>query len=127
MQHVYKYNGDDLPGNLFIVRLPIIATYTEQEMEIMGLPMDNDLLKNKKTPNLENMTNAMVTVKRMITLYSEGYPIYLINSEDSKKTSKEQLGLQCHHKIQFGGIPLADARQDALFDAQHRIIHIQNK
>jgi len=76
-----KYYGT-LPTNLFMVRIPIVATYTEEEAMIYGLPADTEGTKTNVNAYQE-MTNAMINVNKMIELYSIGYPINIVNPKDS--------------------------------------------
>lgn len=73
-----------LPDTLFLCRIPIIATYSEEEAVIFGLPLDSiNGHYNDKT--YTKMTNVMISIDKMINLYSMGYPITIINYKDSKE------------------------------------------
>lgn len=79
-------NGLTLPDNLFKVRVPIIATYTEQEINAYGLPLDVDNNKNgtANKNSYNNMTTVMLKLDKIIDIYIKGYPIYLVDNEQSK-------------------------------------------
>ena len=73
-------NGLNLPDNVFKVRVPIIATYTEQEIEIYGIPLDvNNTNGRPDKESYQNMTIAMLNLDRIIDIYIQGYPIYLVD------------------------------------------------
>jgi len=76
-----------LPNRLFKVRVPIIATYTEEEMKVYGLPVDiTEGKPNKET--FKEMTVAMFNLDKIIDMYINGYPIYIVNPNDSKEIFK---------------------------------------
>ena len=78
-----KYYGE-LSPKLYLCRVPIIATYNEEEAMIYGLPMDKQNNSYNKETYLE-MTNCMININKMINLYMDGYPISVINPQDSKE------------------------------------------
>lgn len=74
-----------LPDKLFAVRVPIICTYTPQELDIIGIPLtvDNDDGRVIDRKPYNNLTTCMLPLTKLVDIYDEGYPIYLVNSEDS--------------------------------------------
>jgi len=73
-------NGLTLPDNVFKVRVPIIATYTEQEIELYGVPLDSNNTNGKTDKeSYQNMTIVMINLDRIINIYIQGYPIYLVD------------------------------------------------
>lgn len=72
-----------LPDTLFLVRVPIICTYSEEEIDIFGLPMSSDNLGNQFNDTFKDLTTVMINVDKMIDIYIQGYPIYILNKEDS--------------------------------------------
>lgn len=76
-------NGINLPDTLYSVRVPMLATYTEEELEIFGIPLDvND--KNKADINTyKNTTVCMMNINRIIDTYLNGYPIGLTNPDEA--------------------------------------------
>lgn len=73
-------NGLTLPDNVFKVRVPIIATYTEQEIELYGVPLDVNSKNGKSDKeSYQNMTVVMINLDRIINIYIQGYPIYLVD------------------------------------------------
>jgi len=78
-----NYRGD-LPTKLYRVTIPIMATYSDAEIEIYGLPTDvNDgsIMQDSFTEK----TNAMININRMVDLYVMGYPISIYNPDDAKE------------------------------------------
>lgn len=76
-----------LPHDLYRVRVPAICTYTQAERELYGLPMD--LIVNKDTGDkiynqqaYNNLVRCMLPLDRIIDIYLDGYPIYLVEKDD---------------------------------------------
>lgn len=80
-----RYNK--LPDRLFKVRVPIMATYTEEELELFGMPLEKNNGKVNNKSFLE-MTVVMITLSRMIDIYMQGYPISIINQQESAEIYK---------------------------------------
>lgn len=74
---VNKYN---LPKKLYKVRVPLIATYSEEEMELFGIPMDE--IDGIAKDTSEAMTTVMINLDTMIDIYSAGFPIKLVNNNE---------------------------------------------
>jgi hypothetical protein len=73
----YKYNR--LPDTLFNVSVPLISTYSEEEMVIMGVPIAEH--SNGRTACIdEAMTNVMLPITKIIDIYSTGAKIELPNT-----------------------------------------------
>jgi hypothetical protein len=81
---MYGHNRLDLPSKLYTVKVPTIATYTEEEIAIYGLPMNVDE-NNKQQEMYQNFTTVMYCIDKMIDMYIEGYPIKLVNPEDVRE------------------------------------------
>jgi hypothetical protein len=71
-----KYNP--LPGKLYMVEVPTITTYSEEELAIMGMPVTEYSTGKKDYDDLP-MTRVMLPITRMIDIYSDGMPIKLID------------------------------------------------
>jgi hypothetical protein len=65
-----------LPTTLYKVRVPLISTYTEEEIELFGIPQDE--YNGKAKDASEAMTTVMINLDKMIDIYSMGYPIQLV-------------------------------------------------
>lgn len=76
---------EPLPNTLFLVRVPIVCTYTSAEVDMFGLPMSTDNLGNEFRDTYKDLVTVMLNVDRMIDIYIQGYPIYIVNKEDSAK------------------------------------------
>lgn len=75
------YISSKLPNTLFSVSVPIIATYSPEELDVYGLPMsivNNSRLEN----NYETMTTVMLPLTKIIDIYNMGFPIKLNNYKD---------------------------------------------
>jgi len=70
-----------LPDTLFRVRVPLMATYTELELEVMGTPIQEDS-KGVTTEIDYQMTNVMLPLSRIIDIYSMGMRIMLVDSSE---------------------------------------------
>lgn len=76
-----------LPNDLYTVRVPAICTYTPAERELYGLPMDTIVNVNTGATShnhsaYNNFVTCMLTLDRIIDIYINGYPIYLVDKED---------------------------------------------
>lgn len=69
-----------LPDTLYSVRVPLIYTYTEEEMAVLGIPILEDTA-GKKTVIEDQMTNVMLPLTRIIDIYGLGAPIRLTNPD----------------------------------------------
>lgn len=86
----------NLPAKLYRVRVPVIATYSDVEQSIFGMPVttitplsedeDSSELRNDKV--FGDMTNIYANLDTMIEMYSAGYPIRIINRSDSTEIFK---------------------------------------
>lgn len=70
-----------LPDNLFLVRVPIIATYSEAEITHLGLPLNMINGKPDHT-TYQTMTPVYLKLDKIIDIYISGYPIRLVNTSD---------------------------------------------
>ena len=73
-----------LPDDLFLVRVPVIATYSEHEMSTLGLPV-NIINGQPDMKTYNTMTPVYLKLDRIIDIYINGYPIRLVNHEDLDK------------------------------------------
>lgn len=69
-----------LPDTLYSVRIPHIATYSEEEIAVYGIPM-SESVNGKKEYTDDELTLVMLPLTRIIDVYSNGYPIYLIDHD----------------------------------------------
>lgn len=74
-----------LPDKLFLVRVPIICTYSQAELDLVGVPMTLDTnsgeFRDRKAYN--NLTTCMLKLTKIIDIYCQGYPIYVVKHEDT--------------------------------------------
>lgn len=64
---------------MFKVSVPIMATYSEEEIDVYGIPLTHNLETDKTNiTDVMNMTTVYLTINRLIDIYSNGYPIRLI-------------------------------------------------
>lgn len=80
-----RYQG--LEDRMFMVRVPMICTYSDVEIEHLGVPIDHgynevgQFVENTRAYN--NLTTCMLPLSRLIEIHSSGYPIHLVNREDN--------------------------------------------
>lgn len=70
-----------LPKKLYDVRIPILATYTDDELENSTIGLDTINGKVKDDSVME-LTTVMINIDRMIDIYSRGFPIYIVKKDD---------------------------------------------
>lgn len=76
----YKNNADDIFHKRFLARVPILSTYTEEEIEITGIPMhQND---DKRNNSMLDTTTVMITINDMVEKHKNGFKISLVNYDD---------------------------------------------
>ena len=71
-----------ISDRLFKVKIPTIATYTDAELEVYGIGLDNyggDI----KHDSYNDFSVVHITIDRMVTLYTEGYPLYILDQKES--------------------------------------------
>jgi len=67
-----------LPSTLFTVIVPMVSTYSDLEMDIMGVPLQ-ETSSGKRTACDDTMTRVMLPLTRIIDIYRTGAPIKLVN------------------------------------------------
>lgn len=78
----YKNNADVIFHKLFLARVPILSTFSEEEIEITGIPMHQNMEDEKKTESMLNTTTVMITINDMVEKYKNGFKISIVNYED---------------------------------------------
>lgn len=70
-----------LPDDLFLVRVPMITTYSDYEINNIGMPV-NVINGVPDYSTFNAMTVVMLPLDRIIDIYISGYPIRLCKTED---------------------------------------------
>jgi len=70
-----------LPDTLFTVKVPTIYTYSEAEMNSMGLPMRQSV-DGRDTVDAQEISRVMLPLTRIIDIYSNGGKISLVNPDE---------------------------------------------
>ena len=78
----YKNNADVIFHKLFLARVPILSTYSEEEIEITGIPMHQNNETDKRTESMLDTTTVMITINDMVEKYKNGFKISLVNYDD---------------------------------------------
>jgi len=108
----YFEHTNQLPSKLFKVKVPLIATYTEEEMGIFGMPVNVDDGKvNQDSYAMD--TVVMFNLNRIIDTYISGYPISLVIPDESKEVFsilEEYLSLHNHNNHQLNYDVVQDDR-----------------
>ncbi len=74
-----KYIFDDL----YMIRVPVIATRTELDMELFGTVFTGNL--NIDRGQMDEWITVMWSIERMVEASKKGVPIKIVNPNDSKK------------------------------------------
>lgn len=77
------YTIPQLPNKLFLVRVPILATYSPEEIEVLGLPTTYNSFGNYDNQAYRNFTTCMLPLTKIIDIYISNFPIYIVNKEDT--------------------------------------------
>jgi hypothetical protein len=72
---------NELPSKLYRVRVPEIATYSEAELEILGVPISIYDGYNRKHHYTETVV-VMLPISRLVDIYSSGYSIEIMSRDD---------------------------------------------
>ena len=73
-----------LPTERFLVRVPTVATYTPEEIEILGLPVTYNRFGGYVEAYKE-LTTCMLPISKLIDIYIGNMPIYIVNREDIQR------------------------------------------
>jgi len=77
-----RYNGyTKLPTKVFKVRVPMMATYSDEEVEILGYPIFESSEGDKKQV-YKDFSTVCINLDTMIDHYIAGYPIRIVERED---------------------------------------------
>lgn len=83
------YRYEPLPKKLFLVRVPIVATYTDAEIEFLGLPItinhQQDYGANYGDCNYQaykELTTVMLPLTKIIDIYCNGHKIAVVKKSD---------------------------------------------
>lgn len=83
MNNTIRYKP--LPSKLYMVRVPIVCTYSAAELDILGAPLTVNTVTgdivNKKA--YHDLTTCMLPLTKIIDIYAGGYPIYIVNRTDN--------------------------------------------
>ena len=89
--NLYRYK--ELSKKLYKVRVPSVATYTEEELKHTGImpvlmnyssePVGSEFLNQLEQESpLAHETTIMINIRRMIDIYIRGFPIKVVNEKD---------------------------------------------
>lgn len=74
-----------LPDKLFMVKVPMVSTYDEEEIDLMGFPLDENLEDLSTSHIATEMVRVMLPLHKIIDIKSNGYPIYLCDGNESEE------------------------------------------
>lgn len=77
-----RVSYQSLPNDLFMVKVPIVATYEEREITTFGLPVSIDQTDGVYMDTYKELTTVMLPISRIIDIYISGYPIHIVNKDD---------------------------------------------
>ena len=79
-----------LPGKLFMVRVPIVATYSDEELELLGIPLSTVIEGSGEYESrrydkncYKELTTVMLPLTKIIDIYCAGMRIQLVNHKDT--------------------------------------------
>lgn len=83
------YRYEPLPDKLFLVRVPIVATYTDEEIDLLGLPVSINHYQNYGSnygmcnyQAYKELTTVMLPLTKIIDIYCNGHQIAVVNRSD---------------------------------------------
>lgn len=72
-----RLNDLGLPDYLYKVKIPTMATYSEEEIDTFGMPVS--IVNGKPKEEYEADTVVMLPLDRIVDIYIEGYQIVLLD------------------------------------------------
>lgn len=80
---------EPLPSQLFLVRVPVVATYTDEEISVLGLPINVDhgyeygSVEGRYDYNAyKELTTVMLPLTKIVDIYCSGHKIAVVNQSD---------------------------------------------
>ena len=72
---------EKLNKKLILVRVPQVALYSEEELKLLGIPIDViDGKEDKKS--VTQYTTVMLPLSKILDIYSNGFTIRIVNSDE---------------------------------------------
>ena len=86
--HKEKKLLSDLYNKLYMVAVPKITLYTDEEIRVLGIPTT---IKNGRPDIKSNldMTKVMIPLKQIMEIYHNGFTIRVINRDDIYKIAND--------------------------------------
>lgn len=73
---------DIIFNRLFKVKVPVLATYTEMDMELVGLPASYDAKAGLQNQSVTELNDVYLTINDMLEIYKKGFDILVDKQED---------------------------------------------
>lgn len=102
-----------LPDYLYKVKIPAVATYSEEEIDTFGMPVT--VMDGKKKDDYEADTVVMLTLDKIVDIYISGYSIVLLNDFEVTKlygVLEDYLSKLDVRRESLNQLPMRDARAD---------------
>ena len=101
-----------LPDYLYKVRVPTVATYSEDEIDSFGMPVS--IINGKKEEDYEADATVMLPLDKIIDIYISGYSISLLDDNVSKMYNalEEYVSKLGVRQESINMMPLRDSRAD---------------
>ena len=74
-----------LKGYRFFFKVPLVATMTDEEIELFGVPVDVKPGGKVEYNANKNMTTVYYDLSRILDIYKDGHTILLVNRNDITK------------------------------------------
>jgi len=102
-----------LPDYLYKVKIPAVATYSEEEIEFFGMPVS--VLNGDKKEDFEADTVVMLPLDKIVDIYISGYSIVLLDNEQVAKmynVLEDYLAKLDVRQNSINRLPMRDDRAD---------------
>lgn len=80
---IYNNYAEVIFKKVYKARVPIISTYSEHELDVVGIPMNVIGDSNKNSYN--ELVLTMITINDMVEKYNNGFNINIIEEKDMKE------------------------------------------
>jgi len=77
---IYEHWADVIFNKLYRVTVPVLATYSQDELDIVGIPLN--VIDDVKHDSHEQRVEVMIPIVDMVEKFNNGFRVAVINSED---------------------------------------------
>ena len=80
MLGIYDNYAELIFKKLYNVRVPVLSTYTNAELDVVGIPMN--VIDGSRKNNMAELVEVMIPISDMIEKYKNGFKITVVKPDD---------------------------------------------